>query len=182
MDAFAVAICKGLEFPKFKLKNALVVGLYFGVFQAAMPLAGYFIGAEFTQYIEDFDHWIAAGLLSIIGIRMIVGVIGEKYKSHRKTDNEEPVKPKKKGLGILVMIPLAIATSIDALITGMSMAMMQVNIYFAIALIGSVTLVISAVGVSLGNAVGTRLKSKAEVLGGIVLVIIAIKILISHLG
>lgn len=173
MDAFAVAICKGLSFREFKLKNALIIGLYFGVFQGLMPVVGYFAGTFFEDSIKNIDHWIAFGLLAIIGINMIVGAIrGE----------EESCPADGQSLSFKKMLPLAIATSIDALAVGISFALLSVNIAFAASLIGVVTFLLSAAGVAVGNFFGGKLKKKAEIVGGAILVLLGLKILLEHLG
>ena len=168
MDAFAVSICKGLSMPKATGKNAVIVGLYFGLFQAGMPLLGYFLGSRFSRYIAGFDHWIAFGLLLLIGI----GMIRESREAGESMDASLDVK------GMLV---LAVATSIDALAVGVTFAFLQVRIVPAVSLIGCVTFVLSAIGVRLGNVVGLRYRSKAELCGGIILILIGIKILVEHL-
>lgn len=198
MDAFAVAMCKGLESPKVQIKNAIIVGFYFGVFQAAMPLAGFFIGTKFAQYIEDVDHWIAVVLLTLIGLHMIIVAIKEKTSKKKEIiaksannhtsyddimgDVKKIEKSKKSGISFKVMFPLAIATSIDALITGMSFGFMNVSIYVSIAIIGGITFILSLVGVLIGNVLGSKLKSKAEIIGGIILIVIGLKVLFTHLG
>lgn len=170
MDAFAVAVCKGLSMERVTVGRAAVVGLYFGAFQMLMPLIGYFAGAAFAQQIEDFDHWIAFVLLAVIGGRMI-------WESFSKETEQEDasLSPKK-------MLPLAVATSIDALAVGVSFAFLQVEIWSSASIIGVVTLVLSMVGVKVGNIFGARYKSKAELVGGIILVLIGVKILLEHLG
>jgi len=165
MDAFAVAVCAGLAMPKMAVRKALIIGLYFGVFQALMPLMGYFAATLFADKIIAYDHWIAFALLVFLGIKMIAGSFKEKPDS-----GEISVKPSK-------MLPLAVATSIDALAVGVSFAFLRVVILPAVALIGVTTFVISAAGVKIGNVFGAKLKSKAELAGGIILVLIGIKIL-----
>lgn len=169
MDAFAVAICKGLSVEKVKVKHGLIVGLYFGGFQAGMPLLGYFLGSSFAKYIENFDHWIAFVLLGIIGINMI----------RESGEAEEEVNA---SFGFKTMFPMAVATSIDALAVGISFAIMQVQIGWAVTFIGIITFTLSAIGVKIGNHFGTKYKSKAELFGGIVLILLGIKILLEHLG
>jgi Predicted membrane protein len=169
MDAFAVAVCKGLALKKVTLKNVAIVGLWFGGFQALMPLIGYLLGVQFSNNIEAIDHWIALILLSIIGINMIRSAFSKE---------EEPVDaslvPKK-------MILLAIATSIDALAVGVTFAFLNVNIFLAITLIGILTFSLSTIGVKIGNVVGEKYKSRAELAGGVILIILGIKILLDHL-
>lgn len=174
MDAFAVAICKGLSMRKFKLSKAAVVGLYFGVFQAAMPLIGYFIGARFADKIEWIDHWIAFVLLAIIGGKMI-------KESFDKEDCGDACEVVEAPLSFARMFPLALATSIDALIVGVTFAFLRVSIVPAVTFIGSITFVLSVAGVGIGNFFGARFKSKAELLGGVILVLMGLKILLEHL-
>ena len=175
MDAFAVSICKGLGMEKVNKKQAFVIGLYFGGFQALMPLIGWFLGIRFQQYITSIDHWIAFVLLVFIGGKMIVDVLTEK--------EEEEVCPScVERLDIKELFLLAIATSIDALAVGITFAFLQVSIVPAITIIGIVTFVISAAGVFIGNIFGSKYKKKAELVGGIILVLIGVKILLDHLG
>ena len=171
MDAFAVSICKGLALPKSGMKEAFTVGLYFGVFQAVMPFIGYFAGIQFASFIEDYDHWIAFALLAFIGGKMVF----ESRKEDCETESAA-ISPAK-------MFPLAIATSIDALAVGVSLAFLPetIGIGLSVAIIGCITLSISVVGVKIGKLVGGRLKKGAEMAGGIVLVAIGLKILIEHL-
>jgi len=168
-DAFAVAVCIGLTMPGFKMKNAVIVGLYFGIFQAIMPLLGYFIGGVFTERVAAFDHWIAFVLLSILGGKMI-------YGSFKK---EEEIA--QASLTFFLMLPLALATSIDALAAGVTFAFLQVNILPAIALIGIITFFASALAVRLGDFVGNRFKSKAEFAGGIVLIFLAVRGIVTQI-
>lgn len=168
MDAFAVSICKGLALQKMDWKKAALAGLYFGGFQAIMPLIGYFLGAQFQHIITSIDHWIAFGLLAFIGGKMIV----ESFQKDHNVDASFAFRP---------MIILAIATSIDALAVGITFAFLNVNIWRAILLIGAITFLLSFAGVKIGNAFGNRFRSKAELLGGLILVAIGIKILIEHL-
>ncbi len=170
MDAFAVSICKGLSIRRLKLKHCLVVSLWFGAFQALMPTLGYFLGSTFAQLVQALDHWIAFVLLAIIGGNMI-----REAMSHE----EEEVSPSLAAPGMFL---LAVATSIDALAVGVTFAFLNVHIWAAVALIGVCTLVISAVGVKIGNVFGARFKSKAELFGGVVLVLMGTKILLEHLG
>lgn len=169
MDAFAVAICKGLSVQKVKLKHGLIVGIYFGGFQAGMPLLGYLLGSSFAKYIEAFDHWVAFILLGIIGINMI----------RESREKEEELNG---SFGFKAMIPMAVATSIDALAVGVSFAFMRVEIGWAVVFIGAITFTLSAIGVKIGNHFGAKYKSKAELFGGIVLILLGIKILLEHLG
>lgn len=170
MDAFAVAICKGLAIRTLKLRQALLVGLWFGLFQALMPAIGYLLGFRFAGLIESIDHWIAFVLLVIIGGNMI----RESIKS-----DEECCDP---SLAFGVMFMLAVATSIDALAVGVTFAFLGVNILAAVLFIGVITFAISAAGVKIGNHFGAKYKSRAELFGGVVLILIGLKILLEHLG
>lgn len=175
MDAFAVSICHGLSMTKASLKKALVIGLYFGIFQALMPLIGYLIGAQFADLIEDYDHWVSFVLLTLIGVKMIAESLEKENQPDTCAEKKEvsltPVK----------MLPLAVATSIDALAVGISFAFMQIQIVSAVTLIGITTLVLSVAGVKIGNLFGTRFKSKAELAGGLILILLGVKILLEHL-
>ena len=171
MDAFAVSICKGLSMQKIDKKYTLCIGLFFGGFQALMPLTGYLLGSQFSGYIERFDHWIAFVLLALIGFNMI--------KESREEEEEE--KPYA-GVNFKELLILAVATSIDALAVGVTFAFLQVNIVSAITIIGCTTFVISIAGVYGGNVFGSRYKSRAELTGGIILILIGLKILLEHLG
>ncbi len=169
MDAFAVAVCKGLSTPKVERKHAGIVGLYFGGFQVLMPLLGYLLGSRFRVWIESMDHWIAFILLAMIGLNMIRESRGEAEQVDAS-------------LSVKAMVPLAVATSIDALAVGISFAFLNVNIVPAVLLIGAITFVLSALGVKLGNVFGMKYKSKAELWGGVVLILMGLKILLEHLG
>lgn len=171
MDAFAVSVCKGLSVPKMKLSHALTCGVYFGGFQALMPAIGYLLGSQFESVITQVDHWVAFLLLGIIGLNMI--------KESREEDEEECIDC---SFNFKAMLPLAIATSIDALAVGVTFAFLRVDIFWAVIFIGMVTFVLSAIGVKVGNVFGTRYKSKAEFVGGLILVLMGIKILLEHLG
>lgn len=170
MDAFAVAICKGLSVRTVKLKHMLITGLWFGGFQALMPLIGYLLGRNFKDAIERFDHWIAFLLLGIIGINMI----RESFSCAECGEHNDRFDVK-------TMFPLAIATSIDALAVGVSFAFLGVEITPAVTFIGCITLLLSALGVKLGNVFGARYKSRAELAGGIILILMGAKILLEHL-
>lgn len=170
MDAFAVAICKGLSVKKVRLGNALTVGAYFGGFQAFMPLIGFLLGSAFKSLIEGVDHWIAFGLLALIGGNMIREAL---------SGDEEELDC---SFCFKAMLPLAVATSIDALAVGVGFAVISVNIVPAVTFIGVITFTLSAAGVYLGNIFGAKYKSKAELLGGIVLVLMGLKILLEHLN
>lgn len=170
MDAFAVSICKGLAMQKAPLKKAIIVGLWFGGFQALMPAIGYLLGSQFESYITSIDHWIAFVLLSIIGGNMVKEALSK---------DEEPASA---SLAFKEMLLLALATSIDALAVGVTFAFLQVQIVPAVLFIGIITLTLSTIGVKVGNIFGSRYKSKAELAGGIILIIMGIKILLEHLG
>ncbi len=172
-DAFSVAVCKGLNMRRLNLKHAYIIALFFGVFQAVMPLAGYLLGTSFSSYIESFDHWIAFALLAFIGGKMAIEAIREK-----DDDNEQKTDVLK--IGELTV--MAIATSIDALAVGITFAFLKVNILFSVIIIGVTTFALSLGGVLLGNRFGAKYKSKAELAGGIILVLIGVKILLEHLG
>ena len=169
MDAFAVSICKGLSMQKIDKKYTLCIGLFFGGFQALMPLTGYLLGNRFSGYIERFDHWIAFVLLALIGLNMV-------KESRSAPEDESPdFSPR-------AMFPLAIATSIDALAVGVTFAFLSVDIAPAVTFIGVITFVLSAIGVRIGAAAGARFKSGAELFGGLVLIVMGTKILLEHLG
>jgi putative Mn2+ efflux pump MntP len=170
MDAFAVSICAGLTMPRAALRNALTIGLYFGVAQAVMPLIGYAAATQFAGGIIAYDHWVAFILLSFIGGKMIV----DSLKKEQPNDSEFSIKPSK-------MLPLALATSIDALAIGVSFAFLQVNIIPAVTLVGITTLTLSVVGVKVGYVLGGKMRSKAEFTGGLILILIGLKILLEHL-
>ena len=169
MDAFAVSICKGLSMPRMKWKNAIIIGLYFGCFQALMPVLGYLLGVNFQDIISNVDHWIAFILLDVIGINMIKEAISKDNDEHN-----DSIKFKD-------MIVLAIATSIDALAVGITFAFLNVNLILAISLIGIITFIISVLGVKAGNIFGDKYEKKAECIGGIILILLGIKILLKHL-
>lgn len=185
MDAFAVSLCLGLTMSKITVKKALIVGLYFGIFQAIMPLAGYLLGTQFADKIVAFDHWVTFVLLGLIGGKMIA----ESFKKEGCADRECPTEkcpdrecPEKQEASLkpAEMLPLALATSIDALAVGVSFAFLNVNIFSAISFIGIITLTFSVVGVKAGNIFGVKFKSKAELAGGIILVSMGLKILLEH--
>lgn len=169
MDAFAVSICKGLSVSKLQAKHCLICGVYFGGFQALMPLIGWALGIRFQSMITNIDHWIAFVLLAVIGANMIK----ESFSKEEECPDAS--------FGFKTMLTLAVATSIDALAVGVTFAFLDVNIVPAVLLIGVTTFVCSAVGVKIGNVFGNRFQSKAEFLGGLVLIAIGLKILIEHL-
>lgn len=170
MDAFAVAVCKGLSMQKMNRKHAVIIGLYFGGFQAAMPLLGYYLGYHFKDAITFIDHWVAFILLSIIGANMV--------KESLSPCEEEELDP---SVDFKSMVILAIATSIDALAIGVTFAFLQVQIAPAVVFIGSVTFILSVLGVCTGNLFGMRYKARAEMAGGMILILMGVKILIEHL-
>ena len=176
MDAFAVSICKGLAMRKVNKKQALVIGLFFGGFQAFMPFLGWFLGMQFEKYIKAFDHWIGFVLLVFIGGKMVIEAVKERH-SH-----EEEIKEMDPPLDLKEMLVLAIATSIDALAVGISFAALGTPIVCSIIIIGITTFVISIGGVYIGNFFGSRFKNDAEIVGGLILVAIGIKILVEHMG
>lgn len=169
MDAFAVSVCKGLSVRQLKLKHALLAGLYFGGFQALMPVIGYFAGSYFADFISAYDHWIVFVLLVFIGGNMIK----EAFEQEENLNDSFDFK---------TMLLLAVATSIDALAVGVSFAFLQVNIIYAAAFIGVITFILSAIGIKIGNVFGSRYKAKAEIAGGIILILIGFKVLLEHLG
>ncbi len=171
MDACAVSICKGLSMKKAGIKEGAICGAWFGGFQALMPLIGYFLGTLFAEAIEAFDHWVAFGLLAIIGINMLKEALSKKEE---EADAD---------LSFKTMLLMAVATSIDALAVGISLAMAgEVNIFVAVILIGAVTFALSVAGVKLGNLFGCRFEKKAQAAGGIILILLGLKILLEHLG
>ena len=168
MDAFAVSICKGLSLRGLKAKHAALVGLYFGGFQALMPVLGWALGTRFEHVIESVDHWIAFALLLVIGLSMI----REAGKAEELDDD----------LSVRTMLMLAVATSIDALAVGVTFAFLQVRILPAAGLIGVTTFLLSALGVYIGHIFGLKYRAKAEIAGGVILIGIGLKILLEHLG
>lgn len=175
MDAFAVSVCKGLSLKKVCLKGAGIVGLWFGGFQALMPLIGYFVGVQFRSIVDAYTHWIAFALLAMIGVNMIREALCEK--------EEEEVCA---ALSVKAMLPMAIATSIDALAVGVSFAMGEagegMNIFAAVAMIGVITCLLSMIGVKMGSIFGAKYEKKAEILGGVILILLGVKILLEHFG
>ena len=179
MDAVAVAVCIGLDISKADMKKSLTVGLYFGVFQAVMPLIGYLAATIFAEGIISYDHWIAFALLCFLGIKMIAGSL--KKDTRESKEQTEKSGGKKTSLTPRHMLPFALATSIDALAVGVSFAFLRVDIIPAVSFIGIVTLLLSMIGVKIGNMFGLKLKSKAEIAGGVILVLIGAKILLEHM-
>ena len=171
MDAFSVSVCKGLTTRKFSLRMALTCGLWFGFFQALMPVVGYFLGEQFQGLIDAFGQWIAFGLLALIGANMI-----------REAYSKEEDAPTDNSLGVRTMLLLAVATSIDALAVGITFACIEVEIWSSVMVIGLTTFVFSVLGVRIGNVFGSKFKKNAEVFGGIILILIGLKILLEHSG
>jgi putative Mn2+ efflux pump MntP len=173
MDAFAVALCKGLCMKKLNYRHALIIAVFFGGFQAGMPLLGWLLGRQFEKYITSFDHWIAFVLLAFIGGKMIM----EAFK-----DDGEECSICNLQLDIKELVVLALATSIDALAVGVTFAFLRVSIVPSITFIGITTFILSGTGVAIGNRFGMKFKSKAEIAGGVVLILIGTKILLEHLS
>ena len=171
MDAFAVSICKGLAIGHTRLRDAAIAGAWFGGFQAGMPLIGYFLGVNFAQYIVKVDHWITLVLLVLIGANMI-----------KESREEEPDDKSGASLAWNKMLVLAIATSIDALAVGVTLAFLDVSIWTAIILIGAITFLLSGLGVKLGSVFGMKYRARAEFAGGAILILLGVKILLEHLG
>lgn len=172
MDAFAVAVCKGLGMRRINMRHAFVIALFFGVFQALMPLIGWALGSQFATFVEPVGHWIAFGLLAIIGGKMIWDAVHDDAEA----------MPDEETLNIPELFMLAIATSIDALAVGIGLALLQVNIIVAVCIIGLITFVLSFAGVVIGNQFGARYEKPASIGGGIVLILIGVKILCEHMG
>ena len=171
MDAFSVSICKGLTTKKFSWRMALVCGLWFGFFQALMPIIGYYLGAQFQEMIEAYDHWIAFGLLFLIGANMIREAVWGKEEDENNA-----------ALDVKTMFLLAIATSIDALAVGVSFACIRVKLWSSVIVIGLTTFAFSVLGVKIGNVFGSKYEKSAGIIGGIMLILIGLKILLEHLG
>ena len=169
MDAFAVSVCKGLAMKENNIKKALIIGAYFGIFQAIMPVIGYFLGASFASLISKLDHWVAFILLVSIGLNMIKEVFSKDDEYSENTNFKE-------------MVILAIATSIDALVCGITFASLKTNIALASISIGVITFILSVIGVVIGKKFGIKLKNKSQILGGVILILLGIKILLEHLG
>lgn len=172
MDAFAVSLCKGLGMRRLSIKNTLIIALFFGGFQALMPLIGWLLGTQFESYVKAYDHWIAFGLLLFIGGKMLLDAIRGGEEAPDAGD----------GMNYRELLLMAVATSIDALAVGITLALSTVNIFSAIAVIGVTTFVLCVIGVLLGHAFGTKFQKGAQILGGAVLVLIGVKILLEHLG
>ena len=183
MDAFSVSICQGLSTKRFSLKMALSCGLWFGFFQALMPLIGYLLGAQFEQFITHIDHWIAFGLLTIIGVNMIREAVEESSSSSSSSlsSSSSSSSSSSKFNSFKTMLILAIATSIDALAVGVTFAFLKVNIWKSVLVIGITTFLFSFFGVKIGNVFGSRYSKTAEIVGGVILIMLGIKILVEHL-
>lgn len=177
MDAFAVSVCKGLKMKKFSLRQTLIICLFFGGFQSLMPLLGCLVGGLLERYIKEIDHWIAFVLLAYLGIKTI-------YESVKNKDEDQPASDESAKLDIKELFIMAIATSIDALAVGITFAFldMQINIFVAIAIIGLITAAICFVGTVLGYKFGSKFKKTAEIVGGVVLILVGLKILLEGLG
>ena len=174
MDAFAVSVCKGLALRRATFRAEITCGVWFGGFQALMPLVGFFLGTLFAVAIQAVDHWIAFGLLAIIGVNMLKEAMSKEEECGCENSAD---------LSLKTMFVMAVATSIDALAVGISLAMVgNVNIFFAVALIGICTCLLSMLGVKIGNVFGSRFESKAEIAGGVILILLGLKILLEHLG
>lgn len=169
MDAFAVSICKGLAIKKINFAKMMLVGLYFGLFQALMPLAGYLLGQSFYESIQWIDHWVAFFLLGAIGVNMLVQAVKSRPEEHDAS------------LDFRSMLILAVATSIDALAVGVTFAFLEANIWLACGIIGCTTFLTSAIGVKIGHIFGMRYKTRAEIAGGVVLILLGIHILVEQL-
>lgn len=169
MDAFAVSISKGLSVRKLRVRHAFITGAYFGGFQALMPLLGWLLASSFAAAIERFDHWVAFAMLALIGANMV-----REALSHDEEQQND-------SFDVKTMLPLAVATSIDALATGVSFALTGTNIWLAIAVTGVTTFLFSAAGIKIGNVFGTKYQSRAELFGGIILILMGVKILLEHL-
>ena len=174
MDAFAASICKGLNMRRLNIKNMLIIGLFFGGFQALMPAVGWLLGKQFESYITSVDHWVAFALLVFIGGKMICDVFADK--------DEDDYGEKSDRLDMKEILTLSVATSIDALAVGISFAFLQVEIIKAVSIIGITTFILSVIGVAAGNMFGSRYEKKATLAGGIILILIGLKILLEHTG
>lgn len=175
MDAFAVSLCKGLGMRKLVWGHALIIALFFGAFQAIMPLIGWLLGTQFERYITPVDHWVAFVLLGYIGGKMIWDALHDKESAGEGCDTAQKLDMKE-------LVTLAVATSIDALAVGITFAFLQMAILPAVCLIGVITFALSFAGVAIGHRFGARFKKKAEIAGGVALIAIGLKILLEHLG
>lgn len=173
MDAFAVAICKGLNMKKINYWQGILIALFFGFFQFLMPVLGFYLGSQFEQYIQNFDHWIIFGLLLILGVKMIIEALKKE---------DDLIENEKTKNFILELFILSIATSLDALAVGITFAFLQVKVFLASLIIGIITFAFSFGGVVIGNFFGEKFKKPAEIIGGIILILIGVKVLLQHLG
>lgn len=191
-DAFAVAMCRGLEAKRFTWKNGLLTGLFFGFFQAAMPVIGYYLATLFADEISAFDHWIAFALLAFLGAKMIYEGAKEEHSKRREKKQSagstsdtaaaaDEKKPEHVPFRMKELVVMSFATSIDALIVGVTFAFLDTNIWTSVSLIGAVTFALSLFGVFLGSKIGKKLGGKAEIVGGVILIAIGLKILLEHL-
>jgi putative Mn2+ efflux pump MntP len=177
MDAFAVAICKGLAMPKLNYKQAFVIALFFGVFQALMPTIGWLLGTQLEGYITSIDHWIAFILLAFIGGKMLFDCFKQEDEEDTESEGKQDFK-----LDVGELFLLAIATSIDALAVGITFAFLHVDLAISVSLIGVITFCLSFIGVAVGHFFGAKYEKPAQIVGGVVLIIIGVKILLEHLG
>ena len=175
MDAFAVSICQGLSMKKLNWRHAGVIALFFGGFQAMMPLLGWFLGSQFASYIQQFDHWVAFVLLAIIGFNMLREALSDDEDEEEECGCGEKLDLKR-------LFLMAVATSIDALAVGVTFAFLEVTVLPAVSIIGCTTFCLSLVGVAVGNYFGARFKKSAEISGGAILILLGLKILLEHLG
>ncbi len=187
MDAFAVSVCKGIKMPKMKYSHLFIIALFFGGFQMLMPLLGWLLGKQFEEYIVSFDHWIAFALLAFIGGKMLFEALRGGDSSGDKADNTEKCgcsdcSQGETALNIKELTVLAVATSIDALAVGITFAFMKVSILPSVSLIGITTFIFCSIGVFIGHRFGSVFGNKAEIFGGIILILIGLKILLEHLG
>ncbi len=183
MDAFAVSVCKGLETKKITIKQMVLAGLWFGGFQALMPVIGYFLGQAFAEAIKKYDHWVAFALLAFIGVNMVKEAFADENADEGNSDkNSGQTCNGKTCFGVKTMFIMAVATSIDALAVGVTFAFLKVNIIAAVSFIGVITFTFSFVGVKIGNIFGASYEKKAQMAGGIILILIGLKILLEHLG
>lgn len=176
-DAFAVSLARGLKIRQLHVYQALLIAGAFGLFQAIMPILGWLLGSAFGWLIQTFDHWVAFGLLALVGGKML----WEAVFSHEEADEGEPVPDGKDGIGLRELLVLAVATSIDALAVGISLALLEVNIWLTAAVIGVITFVLSFAAVFIGHRVGVRFQRPAEIIGGVILIGIGVSILVEHL-
>ncbi|MBQ3101040.1 MAG: manganese efflux pump [Clostridia bacterium] len=175
MDAFAVAVCKGLNMRRINYKHAVIIAAFFGGFQALMPFLGWLIGTRFASYIDKYDHYVAFALLAFIGVKMIIDAVKGEEECEECKDSDK--------LDIKELLVLAVATSIDALAVGVTFALLpELNVGWSVAIIGVITFLISALGVVIGNRFGSKYQQKAELAGGIILILIGVKFLLEGFG